>query len=352
MTFFLRNGNSFRVSDEANIDLHKTLPVGNYIIKQDAFGNLYLEQIESFTAPKKVYGDITKHADRILHTYHARGASTGVMLAGEKGSGKTLLSKQICIDAAKADIPTIVINSPWKGDAFNQLLQCIEQPCIVLLDEFEKIYDRDDQESFLTLLDGVFPSKKLFILTCNDKWRIDVHMRNRPGRIFYMIEFTGLETAFIEEYCEDNLNNKQYISSICKIANMFGEFNFDMLKALIEEMNRYDETPQQAMKILNAKPEFGTTNITYNVQIIVNGVAIKPEDLNSTTWSGNPFAKQLDFNYKVHTEDDWNWEDITFETTDITEVDKTGSRFIFANKFGKLMLTRQIERTFDLWKNF
>ena len=112
MTFFLRNGNSFKISDEANMDLHTSLPVGNYIIKADQFGNLYLEKIDSFTAPTRVYGDITKNADRILNTYNTRGVSTGVMLAGEKGSGKTLLSKQICIDAARSGIPTLVINSP------------------------------------------------------------------------------------------------------------------------------------------------------------------------------------------------------------------------------------------------
>ena len=29
------------------------------------------------------------------------------------------------------------------------------------------------QTHVLTLLDGVFPSRKLFVLTCNDKYRID-----------------------------------------------------------------------------------------------------------------------------------------------------------------------------------
>jgi hypothetical protein len=66
----------------------------------------------------------------------------------------------------------------------------------------------------LTLLDGVFPSKKLFILTCNDKWRIDKHMRNRPGCIFYMLDFKGLDADFIREYCEDRLDAKEYIERI------------------------------------------------------------------------------------------------------------------------------------------
>ena len=163
-----------------------------------------------------------------------RDASTGVMLTGEKGSGKTLLAKNVSFEAAKQGIPTIIINAAWCGDAFNSLIQSIEQPAIILFDEFEKVYDKDDQQQILTLLDGVFPSKKLFVLTCNDKWRVDVHMRNRPGRIYYMLDFAGLDHDFIRDYCADNLKAQEHTEAVCKISSLFDEFNFDMLKALID----------------------------------------------------------------------------------------------------------------------
>ena len=168
MTYFLRNGSTFRPSDEANLDLHKALPAGNYIIKEDQFGNMFFETVDSFEFKGKRYGDNIKNCDRIMSTFLKRDASTGVMLTGEKGSGKSLLAKTISIEAAAQGIPTLIINAPWHGDKFNKFIQDIEQPCIVLFDEFEKVYDSDEQESMLTLLDGVFPSKKLFILTCND----------------------------------------------------------------------------------------------------------------------------------------------------------------------------------------
>lgn len=258
MSYFVRNGNTFRVADNNSIDLHNHLPVGNYVIKQDQFGGMFLEQVDSFTRIGKVYGDATRNAERIIRTFLDRaGKSTGVLLTGEKGSGKTLLAKTLSLDLADNGIPTILINSPWRGDSFNKLIQDIDQPCMVLFDEFEKVYDSNEQEQMLTLLDGVYPSQKLFVLTCNDKWRIDHHMRNRPGRIFYMIDFKGLSQEFIVEYCEDNLNNKSHIQSVCTIAGLFAEFNFDMLKALVEEMNRYNEPPAESMKMLNARAEFG-----------------------------------------------------------------------------------------------
>lgn len=293
MTYYLKNGNRYDVTDERNIDLHNYLPVGNYIVKQDPrTGAPFLEAVDSFTPLKKVYGNASRNADRIFNTFVDRTVSTGVLLTGEKGSGKTLLAKNLSLRCAEDNIPTIIINMAWTGDVFNKFMQDIEQPCMVLFDEFEKVYDREEQEHILTLLDGVFPSKKLFVLTCNDKYRIDYHMRNRPGRIFYSLDFKGLEPEFIREYCADNLNEKNHINTIVQIASLFGEFNFDMLKALVEEMNRYNEDPVAAMRMLNAKPEF-EDNAKHEMTVIYNNNVIPPKCYWPNEWNGNPLKDEL-----------------------------------------------------------
>ena len=176
MTHFLKNGNSFRVFAQESIDLTNTLAPGNYVVKTDHNDQLYIEKVDDFKVSGKLYGDVGKNADRILNTFNERPNATGVMLSGEKGSGKTLLSKVISLEGAKLGYPTIIINQPYRGDDFNTLIQSIEQPAIILFDEFEKVYEKDHQEEILTLLDGVFPSKKLFVLTCNDKWRVDIQI--------------------------------------------------------------------------------------------------------------------------------------------------------------------------------
>lgn len=350
MTYFLKRGNTFNVSTKEAMDLHDTLPAGNYVVKMDPMTKqFYLEQIESFEIKGKLYGNTTRHADRILRTFADRPASTGVMLCGEKGSGKTLLSKKVVIEAAAQGIPTIVINAPWCGDEFNAFLQKIEQSTIILFDEFEKVYDRDDQEKMLTLLDGVFPSKKLFILTCNDKWRVDSHMRNRPGRIFYMLDFRGLDAEFIREYCEDNLNAKHHIDSICRIAAMFSQFNFDMLKAMVEDMNRYGESPQEVMELLNAKPEFSDDG-RYSVTLQVNGLDIDNKLISRTEWHGNPLSERINIDYRVKAEDDDeddSWEDVNFVNTDLKQVDPHTDKFVFVNEDGdRLVLTKVKQKTF------
>lgn len=353
MTYYLKSGNRYRPATEESMDLHHTLPVGTYTVKKDMFGNFFLEAIDNFTFTTKRYGDNIRNTDRIFGTFLSRDVSTGALFAGEKGSGKSLLAKSIAIKGYECNIPTVVINEPWSGEEFNQFIQSIDQECIIIFDEFEKVYDNDQQEAVLTLLDGVYPTKKLFILTCNNKYRINEHMKNRPGRIYYMIEFKGLAPDFIEEYCNDNLNNKTHISQLKKMTALFFEFNFDMLKAIVEEMNRYDETPQEAMAILNAKPEL-ESRTEYTVEVHINGNTIKGEAVSPNMWNGNPLINNMIIDYDSDpTNDESRWLEAKFTPGDLKELNSDTETFTFVNDAKqKLTLTRVKQTKFDYWNAF
>jgi hypothetical protein len=215
----------------------------------------------------------------------------------------------------------------------------------VLFDEFEKVYDKEEQESILTLLDGVFPSNKLFILTCNDKWRVDQHMRNRPGRIYYMLDFKGLDINFIREYCEDNLKNKEYIDSICKISTIYDSFNFDMMKALVEEMNRYDESPYESLKMLNAKAEY-SGSIRYNVEVIRDNQVVRADK----QWVGNPLMGDFSIDYVTGLDDDGdpNWDDIHISPNNLIKVDSNEGTFVFKVENGTVKLSREKPKTYEI----
>lgn len=375
MTYFLKSGSSFNVATKESLDLHEKLPVGNYVVKYNELkGFFYLDMVDSFENPKKLYGNTTKHTKRIVNTFFQRPSSTGVMLTGDKGSGKTLLAKSISVELASQGVPTIIINEDWVGDQFNQFIQQIEQPCMILFDEFEKVYDSDKQEFILTLLDGVYSSKKLYMLTCNDKWRVDKHMRNRPGRIFYMLDFKGLEQEFIIEYCNDTLNNKKHIETICKIASVFSEFNFDMLKAMVEEMNRYDESPQDVLKLLNTKPEFDSGS-TYTVNLYINGEQVHDDHLNNDEITLNPITQQVNLSvnmggFKLQNstkrnsiqpgfippglasdddDDDDDWEYLKFTPDQLVKVDAVSGKFVYEDGQGKrLVLLKKKPKFFNI----
>lgn len=338
MTHFFASGEKFNVASDAAIVIYDKLPTGNYLVKIDPFENLYLEAVESFSIPERLYGNTSELTKKILTTYHSRDQSTGVLLTGEKGSGKTLLAKNISKIAAENEIPTIIVNSDWHGDKFNKLLQDINQDCIVLFDEFEKVYNSKEQQAILTLMDGVFPTKKLFILTVNDKWAVDSHMRNRPGRLFYCIEYKGVDSEFVTEYCNENLKEEllTHVSKIVRLSAMFENFTFDILKALVEEMNRFDETPEQALKYLNASPE-GEVNTQYNVKIFKVGVEQKV--VYGSVFTGSPLQR----GHAVELENN----DYNYSPSDLVEIDLLNGKYHYKVDDVDIFLTKVQKKYFS-----
>ena len=338
MTIYLKRGTTFKPTSEEALDMHKSLPVGNYVVKISLEG-YYLERIDSFDISFKLYGDIEKNSKRILNTFNLRPNSTGVLLCGEKGSGKSLLAKHISIQAATQNIPTLIVNEAWHDDQFNAFLQMINQPCVVLMDEYEKTYTEEEHQfAILTLLDGVYPSKKLFVLTVNDKYKVDVHMRNRPGRIYYVLDYDGISEEFIREYCNDALKNKADIDKIVHISKIFHKFNFDMLKAIVEEMNRYGESVTDAIKFLNVKPEFGSEYVKYHVELKVNGKEIKKGQFTEEV-SGNPLDKPFSIRYLGTVGKQKQWIDIPISPNEIEDVINNGESYVFVNETHKAEIT-------------
>jgi hypothetical protein len=137
-----------------------------------------------------------------------------------------------------------------------------------------------------------------------------------------------------------------------------------MLKAMVEDMNRYGETPQEVIKLLNAKPEF-SSEVKFDVSLQVRGIDIELEQLGTKQWNGNPLTDESEISWKNYETDeddsdapslatattstsrDWNWDYACFSPQNLLKVDAANSKFIFVNSDGeRLVLTRSKERTF------
>jgi len=341
MSNYQKNGNIWKPYRDGALNLHDRLDPGNYKIALDQYGEFYLEKIDDFDVPAEVYGDLPDLARRVMTTFRSRPMSTGVLLSGEKGSGKTLLAKKVCVDL---NIPAIVVNSPLVGDKFNSFLQAVSEPCAVFFDEFEKVYSSQEQEKLLTLLDGVYPSKKLFLLTSNNSYRVDEHMRNRPGRIYYYLQFSGLEESFVREFCEAKLDNKENVEKVVALARLFSQFNFDMLKSVVEELNRFPELDaRDAVKLLNVKPESDAGGI-YSQRLYVNGIEAEIAR-GDRTRRGHPLSVgSWSYDYVVKTEegkDDDDWTEVLISTDDFAGYDAVTGVYTF-KKQGGIVLTQTL----------
>jgi len=293
------------------------------------------------------------------------------LLSGIKGAGKTLLAKQTSVAARAEGIPTIVINRDWHGDEFNSFIQSITTQAIVMFDEFEKIYDYAAQRKILTLFDGVFPSRKLFMITSNTDRDISEFMQNRPGRIFYNFEFDTLEQAFIEEFLEDRLDDKSQIPDILKYTSVFSFFNFDMLNAAVEEMNRYKETLAEVLKVLNIRPENRNTD-SFTIELVLDGKSFvldrtyngfQPNSFDYFVWADSDMPDKISDDAVANkalvavASDNVNANDhdrVSFNPTHITGFDQAAHRFSYEIASGEhtaqLFVTRNdpvIKWTYD-----
>jgi len=364
---FIKSGNTIRVRDKSEMEHFDELPAVTYTVKwDDRAGEFFLEQISDFTLPDKIYGSNTSYADRILNTFKQRSGSTGVLLSGIKGAGKTLLAKQTSLLAQEYGIPTIVINRDWVGDEFNSFIQSITTPAIILFDEFEKIYDYSKQRQMLTLFDGVFPSRKLFILTTNTEREVSEYMQNRPGRIFYNFKYDTLGQDFIQEYLEDRLDDKSKMESVLTYTRVFSFFNFDMLSAVVEEMNRYNESLNDVLEILNITPENRATD-SFKVELQLNEKNLvmdenyhgfQPNHFEYLIWADDDMPKAIQQNsaeaelLTILSGGDGDENYIKFDPTMIKSYDSVSNTFVYeirnADKSALLKVTRN--DPFKQWK--
>lgn len=275
---FIKSGTSIRVSAFDPTQVVDTLPTKVYTLNLCEFTGFYLEShSDRFEVPDNIYGSAMDRVERVLHTYDDRDASTGVLLTGDKGSGKTLLMHLLANRMLETGKSVVIINQSYGGPAFMEFLANVGE-CVIIFDEFGKIFsgggggDVDHevpvsprggnsgknaaQEGLLTLFDGSDSCKRLLLLSENNVSLVSEFMLNRPGRIYYHYQFKKVEVAMVNEYCAEHNVPADVIDEIVTKRNASLEFSFDVLKAIVAEYTRYKCPITEVYEHLNVEQPF------------------------------------------------------------------------------------------------
>ena len=249
-------GNKLIINPDTGQILDK-IPVGNWIIDYNPQTGYSLIKSQPFKIPSKLYGNPEKEVDRFIKSYHTFDKNLGISLVGLKGSGKSITAQLICI---KSQLPVIMIGESY-GDTENLIdyIQSIDESFVLFIDEYDKKFsDYREQNKLLSLMDGMNStnSKKIFVFTSNDGNRINDYMKNRLGRIRYLVDYTRMSDELINEVIDDLLEDTSKKEQIINICKFVGDMNMDSLIGLIKECNLfYDNTPYELIKVMNLQPE-------------------------------------------------------------------------------------------------
>lgn len=280
MTQYLKSPDMITIAPDFSGIALDNVPAGYYRIAVAQGIGFHLVPVDPLQTIDKIYGSLLQHVPRIKQVFAERvGLPTSVILEGLKGSGKSLMMKTIAKQFVEEENGIVLLcNQAFAGDSFFEFLQKITQKKIVLMDEFDKVYnDKDSRNSILTLLDGTFASHTLFILTMNATANSGAFefFHNRPGRVFFNIKFSSIDLDAIEAYVVDHLYDQDKLFEIMTYVKRFQTFNMDMLATLVREVNACPHLDLEVIgTYLNVKPDLSLDDITFNIQVLRNGINV------------------------------------------------------------------------------
>lgn len=176
--------------------------------------------------------------------------TTGVLLSGLKGSGKTLMAKKIAMESG---LPIIVVDGNNYANEVEYYFSQTDTPCCIIFDEVDKHW-RTSQ--LLSFLDGVKPTcKKLVVCTCNKEDDINENLNDRCSRIRYKKIFIGLSKeatrTIVGNYIEDEAIAEKAADFLYDKAEVL---SYDNATIFAEEVRNYpNESFDEILTDLNIK---------------------------------------------------------------------------------------------------
>ena len=249
---FVKNGNVI-TPKPAGSDYN--LKAGDvYRLVEDKYTDLlYITEDKAFEFPKRYYS--TKEDDafatKVINTFNkTEKLTTGVLLSGMKGSGKTLMAKKI---AEKSKLPIIVVDKDVRATDIENFFAQMSIDVCVIFDEIDKYWN---SRYLLGFLDGVKPScKKLVICTANEEKEIDEYLNDRCSRVRYKRAFNALSKQVVSGVLNDIIKDKKKAEAATEfIINNIRVVSYDNVIIFGEEVkNNPDESFESIIADLNVE---------------------------------------------------------------------------------------------------
>lgn len=267
------------------------IPLGTYNIKYDDIGGFfYIQERLELSNPSNLIEINPDYTERIIGKFKAQDKNLGVVFHGEKGTGKTIDAKKLCINS---EFPVLCLDAPYKGTKFKEFLQGISQKFILFIDEFDKIYsaiegDNNSVNHLLSIMDGSLNNSILFVLTSNKNY-LGAYLENRPGRVYFKIGYEGLTIDQIRFIGETYLKDKSKLDNLVRCCMILSFVSIDMLLCIIEELNHTGYECEDILKYLNIS---NTSTNYYDVYMIKDNKELLIEESQVS-----PFRKIFDEEY-------------------------------------------------------
>lgn len=228
------------------------LKAGNvYLLTCDSYSDhLYLKEDPLFVMPEKYYQSNAdkRFCNKVVNTFKTtEKLTTGVLLSGLKGSGKTLMAKHL---AMMSEAPIIVVDKNVRAGEIENFFSRITIDTCVIFDELDKYWSTS---YLLGFFDGVKPTgKKLVICTCNDEDEVSDYLNDRCSRIRYKRNFECLTIDAVIGLLADILDEDKALEVASFISDNISVVSYDNIIVFAEEVKNNPNAPlEEILEDLN-----------------------------------------------------------------------------------------------------